>query len=314
MQCHTAPFSWKLLFESDQQLYELVFSACNAREDSQWKTNLLSLSALHSQSFSEENNDYPERFSVLYLDVKPIGKVLGQPGSLMRQLSMQRAATVGSRPSLCQVIIKNTHCLKDRDEASRNQAEALGRSQSLLSTHHRIPILAPKRAERIRIEEDMEGVWTKETLPYPGMGWQHLDEHILASATSMLRKLSRTSLASTRSKRSTSLSHGDTGKGIGAQEQTLDPNAAADEAPYGLLPVIESPVGSVNGNPGNRSDLKTLRSSFAGPLKRSTSTISNIKRRVSEANLSIASKKENLGAQPPRSMWSTAKNRLGLAS
>ncbi|KAL7761413.1 hypothetical protein ACKLNR_007948 [Fusarium oxysporum f. sp. zingiberi] len=40
LQCHLAPFSWKLVFESDHQLYEVVMTACTSREENEWRTRL----------------------------------------------------------------------------------------------------------------------------------------------------------------------------------------------------------------------------------------------------------------------------------
>ena len=314
IQCHAVPFSWKLLFESDHKLFELILCACNAREESQWKAKLLSLSVSRSQVVEDEKDHITERFSILCLDIKPVGRVVGQPGSLVRQLSMQRAATVGSRPNLSQVIIKNTHSLRDTDQTSRNHVKALGRSQSMLSNSSRVPILAPRRAERTRVEQDMAEVWTKESLPYPGMGSQHLDEHIRASASSVLHKLSRASLAASLGKRSASPDRADTE----SANEIVAPGFGADEAPYGLLPVIESPIGSVKGRYGYQTDEPSWRSGFARLPKRSMSTMSRIKRRVSEAGLGVGTKEDGRedgcsSSQPLQSRWSITKQHLGIS-
>ena len=205
LQCHTALFSWKIVFESDQQVFELICSACTPEEEKQWKSHLMELSAAESQNQFEEYPISPTRYSTLYLSIRPIGSILGQPGTLARRISIQRAATLGPRTNVCQVFIKNTHALRDGIDSSTAGNLVVGRSQSLLTTN-RIPVLAPKRIDRMRMEHDLTKVWTKELLPYPGIGGSRGDHtHIIrASASSVMRKLSRASIASGFSKRSTS--------------------------------------------------------------------------------------------------------------
>ena len=141
--------------------------------------------------------------SMLSLDIKTLGFVFGQPGTLTRRQSIQRAATVNSRRSGHQVIIRNTSSLKENGESPAPEPECLNRSQSLLSTH-RIPILAPKRAERQRIETAMAEVWTRDRLPFPGMTGNRGSYLIQRSATSVMRKISKASMTTTSTKRTVS--------------------------------------------------------------------------------------------------------------
>jgi hypothetical protein len=104
---------------------------------------------------------------------------------------------------LCQVIIKNTNASKDIPNSV--STTAINRSQSLLTTN-RIPVLAPARADRIRLENLLSDVWTRDVLPFPGMTGRALSEHLVrASASSMMRKLSVVSIASNFTKRSGSI-------------------------------------------------------------------------------------------------------------
>lgn len=133
-------------------------------------------------------------FCGVSLDIKSIGEVFGQRGTLTRRLSIQRAATVKDRTSVCQVIIKNTGALKGSDDLSADSS--MNRSQSLLETH-KVPTLVSKRTDRIQMEHALTSVWTKDRLPFPGMSSGLLAR---TSASSMMRKLSR---ASTHSKSAT---------------------------------------------------------------------------------------------------------------
>lgn len=166
LQCQTAPFSWKVIFEADQSIFELMLSACSAAEEEQWRSAL-------SCFLGPEKGLISEQFSMLYLDIQSVGRVMGQPDSLLRKIAMQKIL-----PKPIQIIIKNTHL-----EATRGINVGVRERLSL-------PVLAPRRADRIQMEGELAEVWTKETLPYPGMQRQH---HIRVSATSMLRKLSRSS-------------------------------------------------------------------------------------------------------------------------
>ena len=190
------------MFEFDQQLYEIIFCACTSREEQQWRTDL--------QERSRESEDQTKKGSLpnsgqsmLSLDIKTLGFVFGQPGTLTRRQSIQRAATVNSRRNGHQVIIKNTNSLKESGEPPVPEPECLSRSQSLLSTH-RIPVLAPKRTERQRIETAMSDVWTRDRLPFPGMTGNRGSYLIQRSATSVMRKLSKASIATTSTKRTVS--------------------------------------------------------------------------------------------------------------
>lgn len=101
---------------------------------------------------------------------------------------------------LYQVIIKNTNAFKETASSA-----SINRSQSLLTTN-RIPVLAPSRADRIRLETLLADVWTKEILPFPGMtGRARSERFVRASASSMMRKLSVASIASNFTRRSGSM-------------------------------------------------------------------------------------------------------------
>lgn len=129
-------------------------------------------------------------------------------GTLVRRISIQRATTVGGAKSpLCQVILKNTNVLKDHG-GSASTASTINRSQSLLTTTTRIPVLAPPRGERARLEALLSDVWSREVLPFPGMTMKSRSENLVRnSASTVMRKLSVASFASTFTKRSVSSAH-----------------------------------------------------------------------------------------------------------
>ena len=239
------------MFESDQQLFELIFSACSPPEEHQWKDELKRLSAKESQADFSFRPISHAQYPFLTIDIKPLGSILGQPGTLARRISIQRAATVGPRTNVCQVFIKNTHALKDSIDSSATGNLAVSRSQSLLSTN-RIPVLAPRRVDRMRMEHDLAKVWTKDLLPYPGMGGNRGEHLFRASASSMMRKLSRASIASGFTKRSASFTSLTNSKFEEAQE--IENNLTGMEEEY-----AEGAVSSVHDEvrPGARAHAKS---------------------------------------------------------
>lgn len=126
-------------------------------------------------------------------------------GTLARRISIQRATTVGgARAPLCQVILKNTNVLRDHSN-NCSTAMAVNRSHSVLTTATRIPVLAPPRGERARLEALLSDVWSREVLPFPRMTVKSRGENLVrSSASTVIRKLSVASFASSFTKRSAS--------------------------------------------------------------------------------------------------------------
>ena len=205
MQCHTALFSWKIAFEYEQHLYEMILCACSSKEEEQWKSSLQEYAAKESHRQREDQAIALPLYSFLSLRMKPLAQVFGLPGTLTRRLSIQRASTVSPRNVTCQVIIRNTNAWKDYRETQASPCSSLGRSQSH-STTNRVCILAPKRSERARMEHQLAGVWTRDLLPFPGMSGSRGENVILSSASSVIRKLSKASISGQFSKRSASVS------------------------------------------------------------------------------------------------------------
>lgn len=233
-----------MVFESDQHLFELILSACSPQEEHQWKDDIRRLSARETREYFDHRPISHAQYPFLALDLKPLGTVLGQPGTLAHKISVKRAATLGPRTNVCQVFIKNTHAVKDSFDSSGAGSLVVSRSQSLLSTN-RIPVLAPKRVDRMRMEHDLAKVWTKDLLPYPGMGSNRGEHLFRASASSMMRKLSRASIATGFTKRSasfTSLTNSKFGEVEEPNDETLHcgrgiPLAASPGATSRGLPV-----------------------------------------------------------------------------
>ncbi|KAL8922715.1 MAG: hypothetical protein Q9208_005028 [Pyrenodesmia sp. 3 TL-2023] len=182
LQCHTASFSWKLIFESSQHLYELIFCACSSKEEQTWTRAIIQCAERTSRMQKDDALPLAPIYTSLIIDAKPLCPVFGMFGS---------------------VIIRNTTAAKETNDDSGSMLGSIGRSKSVL-TANRVPVLAPKRSERSRMESSLADVWSRERLPFPGMSTHRGDHALRASATSMIRRFSRASIGSTFTKRSVS--------------------------------------------------------------------------------------------------------------
>jgi hypothetical protein len=200
LQCYTAQFTWKLVFDIKHRQYEIILSACSEKEEDVWKTQLRNRIQAEATERSEARINNVEVFSMGLSEVKSIGPSFVSFTNFSRRRSIHRAATLGPKSCANQVIIKNTEAQKYVTDT--NVSFSVGRSQSHMSSTH-VPTLAPRRTERIRMENSLADVWTTDILPYPGMGSKRTEHTIRASANSVMRKLSMASIASNFSKRST---------------------------------------------------------------------------------------------------------------
>ncbi|KAI1433737.1 Dbl homology domain-containing protein [Xylaria sp. CBS 124048] len=198
LQCHTAPFSWKVVFECDHQLYEIIMTACSRKEEMEWRKHLSDV-----KKFGSYEQPGPTFYSSNSLHIKSLGTVFRKPGSVARRLSIHRATTIGPKSPLCQVILKNTSMVDHN--SSSNLPSSINRSQSLLTTNTRLPVLAPPRAERARLEALLSDVWSRKVLPFPGITtWSRGEHRVRSSASTMMRKLSAASLTNPFARRSAS--------------------------------------------------------------------------------------------------------------
>lgn len=208
LQCHTAPHSWKLVFEHSARMYEIILTGCSIVEAQVWRDHLSSRIETQTQAVAQGLHNVFELHSPLLNDMRSIGKAFGKPGSFVKRMSVHRTATVGPTTDLNQVIIKNTQAVKEALETTNTNSSAstlqIPRSQSVATPSH-VQTLAPRRADRGRLETLLSDVWTKHLLPYPGMTVGR-SEQIRGSANHVMRKFSMASITSnfSSSKRSAS--------------------------------------------------------------------------------------------------------------
>jgi hypothetical protein len=198
LQCHTAPHSWKLVFEHSARMYEIIATACSAVEGQVWREHLARSIETQTLEVTQGQRNVFELQSPLTSDMRSIGKAFGKPGSFVKRMSVHRTATVGPTTDLNQVIIKNTQAVKEALESASTNASAsslhIPRSQSVATPSH-VQTLVPRRADRARLEAILSDVWTKHLIPFPGMTIGR-SEQIRGSANHVIRKFSMASITS----------------------------------------------------------------------------------------------------------------------
>jgi hypothetical protein len=265
-------------------------TACTPKEELEWRSRLAKPRELESRDTTDLS-----LFSSLTLDIKSLGTIFGKPGSMAQRLSIHRATTVSPKSPLCQVILRNTSAVKDVSGATLGSS--INRSQSLLTTNIRIPVLAPSRGDRARLEALLSDVWSREVLPFPGMTARARSEQLVRnSASSMIRKLSVASIAgSLGNKRSAS--HTSLPKDTGDDGPSTEPSDEGER--------LADSSHLYAGSPPSDTSLpaKALHTSSPNSARLSRQTSA-----VSKTSTSRTTDKENVGCAPtnepkPVSKW-----------
>lgn len=92
--------------------------------------------------------------SPLIAKLKDCGKAYGRGTDFNRRLPLGRAATLGAIKDSVQVVITNVTAIKQGLDSESSSSLPMSRSQSVADTSH-IPVLAPRRSERVRLEQLM---------------------------------------------------------------------------------------------------------------------------------------------------------------
>lgn len=161
--CYGCPFSWKILFQDQEENFEFVLSASSATEEKQWKTDTLKYSAALAE-MGKSGAREPRKYSLLSILLVPLDRTQYTVASLARR-SMDAMAI--SRKSTSQhVVIRKTRCPQTHDESTESSSE-IERPNSPIT---RTPwVVTAKRMDRIRLERLISEVYTRDVLPWPGM-------------------------------------------------------------------------------------------------------------------------------------------------
>jgi hypothetical protein len=161
--CYGCLFSWKLIFEHRNNQYELVLSASSAIEEKQWKTEILRAAAALTEvptTGQSESNLYS--FEVLGL--LPLECSTGLTTLLSRKTSIHSLATSASKANLQHIVIRKTH---KPGEASPEADGVIERPK--IPPWASALVLTTRRQDRVDLERFIFNIYTKSSLPYPGM-------------------------------------------------------------------------------------------------------------------------------------------------
>ncbi|KAL1842289.1 hypothetical protein VTJ49DRAFT_5674 [Mycothermus thermophilus] len=233
IQCHSARHSWKIVFISGNQLYELMLTACSPKEELEWRS-WLSQSLSASPSDDQEPAEM-EGYTAHSMNIKTLGTVYRKSGTRSGNVSIHRATTIGPKPPLCQVILKNTSggAKKQVTPPPSPSPAPIGRSQTIPSPTARVAVIAPPRAERARLEALLADLWSRDVLPFPGLltPRSRSEQLVRASASSVMRKLSSVSITSSFRRSSSLASLRAADKSGAGEERGVAPSSSFFSSP-----------------------------------------------------------------------------------
>ncbi|KAJ5082976.1 hypothetical protein N7532_012019 [Penicillium argentinense] len=166
LSCYGCAFSWKILFQEQEENYEFVLSASSAVEERHWKTEILRCSASLSEMAKPGGAWDPRKYSFVNIVLVPLDRVQYAVASLARRSSMD-SMTISRKYNVQQVVIKKTHYPHSHDESTNASGSEIERPKEPAI---RGPLtVAARRIDRIRLEKLVANVYSRNVLPFPGM-------------------------------------------------------------------------------------------------------------------------------------------------
>ena len=178
-------------------MHELILCATSAIEEHQWK--------VHIEAAARPENAANVLADLIFLDHRmfPIGMCTASPGTAAWRVRIQdelRAKKVNTKL----VNIKNVSQSRDASDSPASNASSSFRRSNPPRMAGRILAFAPERSDRVRLAQMLDGIWTKELLPFPESTIQRSGNFIRASKNTVIRKLSKASTNTQSSKRTIS--------------------------------------------------------------------------------------------------------------
>ncbi|KAJ5169891.1 uncharacterized protein N7500_002674 [Penicillium coprophilum] len=163
LYCYGCIFSWKLLFQDQDENYEFVLSASSAVEEKQWNTEILKMSAALVE-MAQPRMWEPGKHSFLALPLVPLDHVQYTVSSMARR-SMD-STTISRKSHVQHVVIKKTHYPRHTELVLQAEGE-IERPKTPIDRS--ALTLTARRIDRIRLERLISEVYTGDVLPSPGM-------------------------------------------------------------------------------------------------------------------------------------------------
>lgn len=164
--CLMAPHVWKILFEIDSAIFEILVVATSVAEKERWTQ------AIRENTDRDEVNQ--DQFSMISLNTSSLGSVIGKPGSLLRSMAMKDV-----RAAKRQIIIRS------------NVSDCTGHVSLTMRERFAHPVLTPRRSDWARIERDLETAGFIKDVQRDASSQK--SRLLRSSASTLLRKLSRSS-------------------------------------------------------------------------------------------------------------------------
>ncbi|CAG8905763.1 unnamed protein product [Penicillium egyptiacum] len=158
-------FSWKLLFENQDENHEFVLSASSAAEEKEWNTQILKVSAALVET-AQPRTWEPRKHSFLALPLLPLDHVQYTVSSMARRSSMD-STTISRKFRIQHVVIKKTHYPRHTEEPVTQTEGEIERPKTPVDRS--ALTLTARRIDRIRLERLISDVYTSDLLPSPGM-------------------------------------------------------------------------------------------------------------------------------------------------
>ncbi|KAJ5544537.1 hypothetical protein N7535_007064 [Penicillium sp. DV-2018c] len=163
--CFGCLFSWKILFQNQEENYEFVLSASSAAEEKQWNTEILKASAALVEEAHHRSWE-PGKYSFLSLRLAPLDRIQYTVSSMARRSSMD-SVTFARRSRVQHVVIKKTHYPRQVEEPVVQAQGEIERPKT--PADRSALVLTARRIDRIRLERSITDVYTGDLLPMPGM-------------------------------------------------------------------------------------------------------------------------------------------------
>jgi hypothetical protein len=263
-----APHTWKLVFEADHHIFEVLLSACSDDEEVVWRNHMHDRILAEHKDYQEYSSTNMDFCSCRSSDIKPVGDVFGRPGTLARHQSLMRGGSSSTLESDGQYVVINNFLFADDANGSTN----LKRSYSALNFNGLVPTVNLKRGDRNRVEARLADVWTRDLIPFNAT---RPKPHKEPSGAMIRRRLSMLSLLS-----------GGSRKALPGIESDVSDVMWEEDYDYG-----ESTIRRASTLSFSRTKSTSYYTAPSSPTKRSSSLSSRF-----SFNSSV--KKENLAEKP----------------
>ncbi|KAL7273431.1 hypothetical protein RUND412_003721 [Rhizina undulata] len=267
-QCNSSLNSWKIIFEADHRIYEVVVTAISPKEEEVWRKEIDERITAESRDYQDYRSVNLNPFTPMTTDIRPLGQAFGRPGTLARSQSLHRAGNTSAKYELPLIIIHRAGHSADIFH-SRSPSPGLNRSSSLVNSP--TPrIFALKRSERNHIETKMHDVWSKDLLPFATLssGSQKRAQATMAMRMSMANLVSNVARKSRSKSSLLSMQSSNGSPPVTPMEQEDDPIARFMRRDSSSPGKNKTPTKSRSGSVSKRAASLTRKFSFSAMQKK----------------------------------------------